>query len=99
MNAQDNIRQLLLAQVDENNIDPMDILSYANAEDEVCELIHETLGRLSNDDLSDAITRILANKQEQEVIDAYIQKALTAVQDYIRDNDVFEVCDKLGITL
>jgi hypothetical protein len=36
---------------------------------------------------------------EQEAEDAYVQKALTAINEYICNNDVSEICDKLGITL
>jgi hypothetical protein len=68
--AQDNIRQLLWDRMDENSIDPMDILTYADVEDEVVELIHETLGRLSNDDVAKAITRILARRQKNEILNA-----------------------------
>jgi hypothetical protein len=81
--AQDNIRQLLYDQISNNDIVHMDILEYACAEDAVIDLIAETISNLSNDELSDAISRILADRQKQEVKeakDACLQKAITSVQ-------------------
>jgi hypothetical protein len=94
--SQENIRQLLWDQINSNNIN---IYAIVKDNDHVHDTICEVIDEMTNEELSDAISHILSDKPEQEVIDAYLQKAITSVQDYIRDNDIFEVCDKLGIML
>lgn len=63
-NATSNIRELLFEQMHANNISSLDILEWLDLEDNVCELIHEELGRLSNDELSGAIAQMIQDQAE-----------------------------------
>ena len=95
-NANSNIRELLLAQMYANDISPMDVLEWLGIDDNVCDLIHEELSRMSNADLSGVIAQMLQDQAKTVKARARYEETKRLVLEKLEDN-LYEIADFLGV--